>query len=375
LKKDNLYLYTLLGLSVIVFVIGYFSMSYLVKVSTNQFLEIQIQSSKREAREFAKLISYQIENGVPRDVIISNIQNSIEGTELESGFVCMFDWSGVEICHPNPQKIGKKTSPNESFVKPINDEINPEDFYNLLKQRKEQGGVRNFTNSNRNSEIIYLYPVKNSDWIIAAHANISEIEKQIKKLQLNFSLIYILTGIVIILLSLSVVRFLGNNYEKELELKNDKLAEEITILSKLNLNLSNYKDKISKKIEEDPKDLNDKEDSIKSKKRVLTFLKDKLISIKVDEISFINTEHSITTIFCLDGKKYTSNSSLDELYSSLDKTLFFRANRQFVLSVKGIDEILRYGNNQLKIKTTPTSNSAIIISKNKASEFKKWLDM
>jgi len=366
LKKDNLYLYTLLGLSVIVFVIGYFSMSYLVKVSTNQFLEIQIQSSKREAREFAKLVSYQIDNGIPRNIIINNIQNSIEGTSVESGFVCMFDWSGVEICHPNPQKIGKQTNPNESFVKPINNEINAEDFYNLLKQKKQQGGVRNFSNSSRNSEIIYLYPVKNSDWIIAAHANIDKIEKQVQKLKINFSLIYILTGIVIILLSLIVVRFLGNFYEKELELKNDKLAEEINILSKLNSNLTNYKDKVNKKIEDD---------SIKIKKRILTYLKDKLISIKVDKISFINTEHSITTIFCLDGKKYTSNSSLDELYNSLDKTLFFRANRQFVLSAKGIDEILRYGNNQLKIKTTPISSSPIIISKNKASEFKKWLDM
>ena len=180
-----------------------------------------------------------------------------------------------------------------------------------------------------------------------------------------------LTGVVIILLSLSVVRFLGNYYEKELEKKNDKLAEEIIILSKLNSNLSNYKDKISKKIENE----NSVEDVSKTKLRILTYLKDKLISVKVDEISFINTEHSITTIVCLNGKKYTSNSSLDELYSSLDRTLFFRANRQFVLSAKGIDEIFRYGNNQLKINTIPNSKTSIIISKNKASEFKKWLDM
>jgi len=366
MKKDNLYLFTLLALSVIVFVIGYLSMIYLVKVSTNQFLETQIQSSKREARELAKLVSFQIENGTSKDVIISNFQNSIEGTNIEAGFVCMFDWSGVEICHPDPKKIGKQINPTESYVKPINENMNSEDFYDLLKEKKELGGVRSFSSGKRNSEIIYLYPVKNSDWIIAAHANIKEIKTQINSLKINFSLVYVLTGVVIILLSLSVVRFLGNYYEKELERKNDRLAEEIVILSKLNSNLSNYKDKISKKVEED---------SIKSKKRILTYLKDKLISIKVDEISFINTEHSITTIFCLDGKKYTSNSSLDELYASLDKTLFFRANRQFVLSAKGIDEILRYGNNQLKIKTTPVSSSSIIISKNKASEFKKWLDL
>ena len=42
---------------------------------------------------------------------------------------------------------------------------------------------------------------------------------------------------------------------------------------------------------------------------------------------------------------------------------------------KDFDEILRYGNNQLKIELNPPSNSTIIISKNKAAEFKKWLDI
>jgi len=55
---------------------------------------------------------------------------------------------------------------------------------------------------------------------------------------------------------------------------------------------------------------------------------------------------------------------------------FFRANRQHIISVKGIDEILRYGNNQLKIKLIPASlDNAIVISKNRVSEFKKWLNM
>ncbi len=76
---------------------------------------------------------------------------------------------------------------------------------------------------------------------------------------------------------------------------------------------------------------------------------------------------------CLDGSKYASNSSLDELYGKLDHALFFRANRQYILSVKGIDEILRYGNNQLKIVTHP--KDSVIISKNKAAAFKKWMEM
>jgi LytTr DNA-binding domain-containing protein len=377
LKKDNLYLFTLLAIATIIFIIGYFSMSYMVKVSTDHLLQVQIESSKREAREFAELVSSQLVNGIERDVVITNVQRSIEGTDIETGFVCMFDWSGVEICHPDPQKIGKQTNPNESYVRPIDNEINSEDFYDLLTNKKPKGGIRDFPNENRNSEIIYLYPVKNSDWIIAAHANIDKIEKQVGKLKLNFLLVYLLSSATMVLLSLLIVRFLGSYYEKTLELKNEKLAEEVVSLSKLNSDLNNYRNKVNKKIEEE----NDEEDvdpsnPVTIKNRLLTYSKNQLISIKVEEIASIKTENTVTSIICLDGKKYSSSSSLDELYNSLDHMLFFRANRQNIISVKGINEIFKYGNNQLKIKLDPsTSDSAIIISKNRVSEFKKWLNM
>ncbi len=376
MKKDNLYLLTLLAISVIVFIIGYFSMNYMVKVSTNQFLEIQIESSKREAREFAELVASQLANGTDRDTVVKNIQKSIEGTDIETGFVCMFDWSGVEICHPDPQKIGQKAIPNESYVRSLDDEINSEDFYNLLTSKKQQGGIREFPDEDSGSEIIYLYPVRNSDWIIAAHANLVKIEKQIDSLKFNFLLVYLLSSATIVLLCLLIVRFLGSYYEKALETKNERLAEEVLSLSKLNSDLNSYRDRVNKKIEDENEgETVDGEGSVKIKNRLLTYSKDKLVSIKVEEIAFITTENSVTWISCLDGKKYTSNSSLDELYNSLDPMLFFRANRQYIISVKGMDEILRYGNNQLKIILNPDSGNAIIIGKNKASEFKKWLNM
>ena len=350
-------------------------MAYMVKASTNQFLEIQIESSKREAREFAELVASQLESGIDREIVVQYIQRSIEGNNIETGFVCMFDWSGVEICHPDPQKIGKQTNPDESYVRPIDSEINSEDFYDLLTNKKQQGGIRDFSNESRSSEVIYLYPVRNSDWIIAAHANIEKIEKQINHLKFNFLLVYLLASASIVLLSLLTVRFLGSYYEKTLELKNEKLAEEVINLSKLNSNLNQYKSEISRRIEDESKKQDEVDNTVKIKNRLLTYSKDKLISIRVDEIAFITTEHSLTSISCLDGQKYSSNSSLDELYSSLDPMLFFRANRQCIISVKGIDEIFKYGNNQLKIKLNQDFDNAIIISKNRVADFKKWLNM
>jgi hypothetical protein len=347
-------------------------MNYLIKVSTNQFLELQIESSKREAREFSNLVAFQIENGLDRNVVIDNVQKSIEGTNIGSGFICMFDWSGIEICHPDPKKIGNQVNPSESYVKSINEELNSEDFYDLLRNKKNVGGLREFNNE-RSSEIIYLYPVKNTDWIIAAHANIDKIESEIKKLKITFFLVYFLTCISIILLSIIALRYISNYYKNELELKNQQLEGEVLVLSKLNNQLIKYKNKVTQNIEIEENNVDENKDSTANlKSRLLTYRRDKLIAIKIEQIAFINTQNTITTITNIDGETYSSNSSLDEIYNSLDQTIFFRANRQYIISIKGIDEILKYGNNQLKIKTI--HNEAIIISKNKAAEFKKWLN-
>jgi Tfp pilus assembly protein PilN len=373
LKKETLYGLTLVVISAIVLGSGYISMNYLIRVSTNQYLEAQLESSKREAQEFSKLISFQIDLGIPRETVIRNVQKSIEGTNIESGFICMFDWSGKEVCHPNPEKIGQQMSQNQSFVRPINDGIDVEDFYNLLTQKRENtGGIRDFTDPKRGSEIIYLYPVQNTDWIIAAHANLKKTEGHLEDLKVNFILIYLLTSVIVILLSTIMVRYLGNYYEKELEKKNDQLTDELMELSKLNTSLTLHKQKASMNSNDGNIAVKDTDDKT-VKSRLITYSKDKLDFIGIDQIAYINTENTVTTITCLDGKKYANNASLDELYSSLDSTTFFRANRQNILSVKGIDEILRFGNSQLKIKTKP--ENSIIISKNKVSEFKKWLNM
>ena len=128
MNKDRLYQLTFLSLITVVYAIGYFSMEYLLEMSTQQFLNVQIEDSKREVKEVANLISFQIENKISKDAIINNLQESIEKTNIQNGFICMFDWSGKEICHPNVEKIGKMTLPNESYVSSVEDEINSKDF-------------------------------------------------------------------------------------------------------------------------------------------------------------------------------------------------------------------------------------------------------
>ena len=111
------------------------------------------------------------------------------------------------------------------------------------------------------------------------------------------------------------------------------------------------------------------------KKRILTYIRNELVPISTEDIAYILTENSITYIYQIDGRKSTSNLSLDELYNTIDESFFFRANRQYIIAITAIDKIIKYGNSQLKILITNCPDVEIIISKNRAAEFRQWLSI
>ncbi|MDT0607777.1 LytTR family transcriptional regulator [Croceitalea rosinachiae] len=368
MRKDRLYLLTFLAVTLIFLIISSVAVGYFVKFSVDKVLQTQLEFSKREAREVASLIETQLKNGILKDTVAVALQESIENTDQTTGFVSMFNWSGKIVCHPDVKTIGESISPEQSFVSSVSDNLTSKDFYNLLRNKEEAGGIRDFEDDLQESEVVYLYPVKNSDWIIAAHANTQLVMAQISDLRSKFYTILIIMGLVMIVSSVLAVRLIGSTYEKRLEAKNLKLSNEVVNLAKLNSAVDAYQQKV---VEKSVVNLND--DSIK--KRILTYHRNELRPVSTEDIAYIYTESTITYVVCIDTKRSTSNSSLDELFSNLDSTYFFRANRQFIIAISAIEKIVKYGNNQLKILVNPNSEVDIIISKNRASEFRQWLNL
>ena len=101
MRKDRLYFFTFLAITIIFILIAGVSVRSFIKASANELLKTQLESSQREAKEVASLIGFQLANGMHRDSVIQMVQKSIENTDIENGFICMFDWSGKEICHPD----------------------------------------------------------------------------------------------------------------------------------------------------------------------------------------------------------------------------------------------------------------------------------
>ena len=345
------------------------AIQYFVNAAVDKVLETQLESSKREARQVAFLIGSQLENGISKDVTIINTQQSIENSNLDASFISVFDWSGKVVCHPDVKQIDRSVSTEETFVSSVQDNVTSEDFYDFIKQREDTKEASEVEND-ATSEVVYLHPVKNSDWIVGAHANTHKILQQINKLRSNFQNILLVMGFLFILLSVIIVRLIGSSYEKKLEIKNEKLSDEIINISKLNSAVGSYQQKV---IDTPMQEEDDPENA--TKKRILTYLRHELLPVATKDIAYVYTENTITYVVCEDGKRSTTNISLDELFANLDDAYFFRANRQFIIAISAIDKIVRYGNNQLKILLHSEVEGDIIISKNKAAEFKKWLNL
>lgn len=364
MKKDRLYLYTFLAIGVLFLLIATVSVNYFVRVSTLQLLDTQLQSSKGEAKAVAALVGQQFELGMSKEKVIANVQDLLESNKSETGFISVFDWSGKEICHPDKTQLGQQISADQSQLNTMEEEMSADDFYAHLDQRKKEGTA---------SAIIYLKPVPHSDWIVGAHAQTDAIYSQIKALRTKFNTAFLLIGLIAVLGSVLAIRFISSLYERQMEDQNQRLESEVFNLAKLNADLSLYQQKVSGEPIPEVAEVTDVS-SDKGKKRILTYSRNELLPVSTEQIAYIFTENTVTYVVDLEGKQTIANSSLDELFASLDGHFFYRANRQVIVAISAIKRILKYGNNQLKIQVAPESNFDIIISKNKASEFKSWLN-
>jgi two-component system response regulator LytT len=62
------------------------------------------------------------------------------------------------------------------------------------------------------------------------------------------------------------------------------------------------------------------------------------------------------------------------LEEQLDPEVFFRANRQHIISINNIKGIHNFFNGKLKVTLLKQPATEILISREKAAAFKQWLD-
>lgn len=108
------------------------------------------------------------------------------------------------------------------------------------------------------------------------------------------------------------------------------------------------------------------------KKHFLIPYKDKLIPLPAENIAFIYSEFKMAKIVCLNKQAYAIDMSLDEFLRQLNPSLFFRANRQYIVSHKAITDLAVWFGGKLSINLSVETPERIIVSRARSGEFKNW---
>lgn len=109
------------------------------------------------------------------------------------------------------------------------------------------------------------------------------------------------------------------------------------------------------------------------KKRFLVKQGQRLIPVDISEIAFFYTEDKVSFIRSFSDVRFMVDHSLDELEELLNPEHFFRANRQFIVSLKSLDGIHHHFNGKLKINLRPAPGEDVFVSRERAADFKTWL--
>jgi DNA-binding LytR/AlgR family response regulator len=77
------------------------------------------------------------------------------------------------------------------------------------------------------------------------------------------------------------------------------------------------------------------------------------------------------------GKEYSVDNSLDNLQKTVDPEKFFRINRNCLVNFNAIRDILSFSSSRLQLKLNENipgfDDEYFVVSRDKVSEFKKWL--
>jgi serine phosphatase RsbU (regulator of sigma subunit) len=239
-QNTRRYLFTFMGVGIAIFLIGFIGISVSLKFIERNYIDIQLDVNKRHAQSMAKLLQNEVAMGLPLDTVRHRFQQTIEGTEFDKGFLCMFNTGDASLaCHPDPNLIGMAMSPEFTFKLSSQKQVNVP-----LEIGKGQPISGLFFKGDMGTDIVHMEPIKGTPWLMAAHTNFELIQAEFASIKTNYIYGSALLGLLLAIAASVTSSRIGRVYELRIEKKNQQLAKSFADLEELNKELKNQKEEI-----------------------------------------------------------------------------------------------------------------------------------
>lgn len=116
--------------------------------------------------------------------------------------------------------------------------------------------------------------------------------------------------------------------------------------------------------------------SVKSnyKSRFLVKSKDRLITVEDSQIAYFLASNKMVMIVTYENRYFPMEDTLAYYEKILDPEMFFRLNRSVISNRRAIRDIITDHNGKLQITLHPVLKEKVFISRDRAGDFKDWLE-
>jgi two-component system, LytTR family, response regulator LytT len=110
------------------------------------------------------------------------------------------------------------------------------------------------------------------------------------------------------------------------------------------------------------------------KRNFLVFDNNKYINVPTENIAFFYIKYESPVIMRFDKQEYFVSYSLDRIQDLLPEKQFFRINRRYLINFSAVKDVEHYFARKLLVNSVIPLKEKLIVSKEKVSEFLRWLD-
>lgn len=108
-------------------------------------------------------------------------------------------------------------------------------------------------------------------------------------------------------------------------------------------------------------------------KRFLIRYGDHFKVVEPDQIAYFHSLMKNTFLRTREGRDLPMEESLDRLEKQMDPQKFIRLNRQLIVHLRSIKELLAYSKSRVKVVLDPPYGDDAIVSSERSAAFKRWL--
>lgn len=97
-------------------------------------------------------------------------------------------------------------------------------------------------------------------------------------------------------------------------------------------------------------------------------------SISIEQVAYFVSDGRYSKIVTRSKEQYLLDQSLESLMQKVDPNLFYRVNRQMIVSYQSIQKIAVWSKSRVKLELSPAAEQEVIVSIDNSGGFKKWLN-